>query len=82
MVSSAYLRLLRFLPAVLIPACASYSPAFLMMYSAYDACKINGASSVVWTLNPLYSKTKDFAFCFPEAMNRVTYLLEGGGSGG
>ena len=37
-VSSAYLRLLIFLPAILIPACASSSPAFLMMYSA---CKLN-----------------------------------------
>ena len=37
-VSSAYLRLLIFLLAVLIPACASSSPAFRMMYSAY---KIN-----------------------------------------
>ena len=34
-VSSAYLRFLIFLPAILSPACASYSPAFLMMYSAY-----------------------------------------------
>ena len=34
MVSSAYLRLLIFLLANLIPACASSSPAFLMMYSA------------------------------------------------
>jgi len=33
-VSSAYLRLLIFLLAVLIPACVSSSPAFLMMYSA------------------------------------------------
>ena len=33
-VSSAYLRLLIFLPALLIPACVSSSPAFLMMYSA------------------------------------------------
>ena len=33
-VSSAYPRLLIFLPAILIPACASPSPAFLMMYSA------------------------------------------------
>ena len=33
-VSSAYLRLLIFLPAMLIPACASSSPAFLMMYTA------------------------------------------------
>ena len=34
-VSSAYLRLLIFLPAILIPTYASSSPAFLMMYSAY-----------------------------------------------
>ena len=36
MVSSAYLKLLIFLLAVLIPACASSSPAFHMMYSAYE----------------------------------------------
>ena len=35
-VSSAYLRLLIFLATILIPACASSSPAFRMMYSAYD----------------------------------------------
>ena len=35
MVSCAYLRLLIFLPAILIPACASSSPAFLRMYYAY-----------------------------------------------
>jgi len=34
-VSPAYLRLLLFLPAILIPVCASSSPAFHMMYSAY-----------------------------------------------
>ena len=34
-VSSAYLRLFIVLPAILIPACASSSAAFLMMYSAY-----------------------------------------------
>ena len=33
-VSSAYLTLLILLPAILIPACASSSPVFLMMYSA------------------------------------------------
>ena len=38
-VSSAYLRLLVFLPAILIPACASSSPEFLMMYSAYKLNK-------------------------------------------
>ena len=37
-VSSAYLRLLIFLPAILIPACTSSSPAFLMMYSADKLC--------------------------------------------
>ena len=34
MISSAYLRLLIFLPAILIPACNSFSPAFHMMCSA------------------------------------------------
>ena len=38
-VSSVYLWLLIFLPAILIPACASSSPAFLMMYSAYNLNK-------------------------------------------
>jgi len=36
--SFAYLRFLTFLPAILIPACASSSPAFCMIYSA---CKLN-----------------------------------------
>ena len=34
-VSSAYLRLLVFLLAILIPTCASSSPAFLIIHSAY-----------------------------------------------
>src|SRR5574337_1158157 len=38
-VSSAYLKLLMFLPAILIPACVSSSPGFLMMYSAYKLNK-------------------------------------------
>ena len=38
-VSSAYLRSLIFLLAVLIPACASSSPVFLMMYPAYKLNK-------------------------------------------
>ena len=41
LVSSAYLRLLIFLPANLIPAYASSSPAFCIMYSA---CKLNKQS--------------------------------------
>ena len=39
-VSSAYLRLLIFLQATLIPACASSSPAFLVMYSSYKLNKL------------------------------------------
>ena len=46
-VSSAYLRLLIFLLAILIPACASSSPAFLLMYSAY---KLNKQSTSWETL--------------------------------
>ena len=38
-VSSAYLRLLIYLLAILIPACESSSPAFCMMYSAYKLNK-------------------------------------------
>ena len=38
-VSSAYLRLLTFLPAILILACASSIPAFHTMYSAYKLNK-------------------------------------------
>ena len=34
-VSSAYLRLLIFLPVILIPDCDSSSPAFCLVYSAY-----------------------------------------------
>ena len=33
------MKLLIFVPAILIPACASYSPVFLMMYSAYKLNK-------------------------------------------
>ena len=38
-VSSTYLKLLVFLPAILIPACVSSSPACHMMYSAYKLNK-------------------------------------------
>ena len=38
-VSSAYLRLLIFLLAILIPTCDSSSPAFCMTYSAYKLNK-------------------------------------------
>ena len=54
-VSSVYLRLLIFLLAILIPTCASSSPAFLLMYSAYKLNKQGDniqvskeAGQVVW----------------------------------
>ena len=46
-VSSEYLRLLIFLLAILIPACASSSPLFLMMYLAYKR-------QVRWSDIPIY----------------------------
>ena len=56
-VSSAYLRRLIFLPAFLIPACASSSPAFLMRHSA---CKLNNQGDNIqpWrTPFPIWNQT-------------------------
>ena len=39
-VSSSFLRLLILLPAILIPACASLTCAFLVMYSSYKLNKL------------------------------------------
>ena len=47
MVSFEYLRLLIFLPAILIPAFASSSPAFHMMYSVYQLNK-QGDNTQPW----------------------------------
>ena len=47
MVSSAYLKLLIFFLAILIPACVSYSRGFLMMCSAYKLNK-QGDSIQSW----------------------------------
>ena len=55
--SSAHLKLLIFLSAVLIPACASSSPAFLMMYSAYKLNK-QGDNIQPWhTLFPICNQS-------------------------
>ena len=53
----SYLRLLIFLSAILIPACASSRPVFLMMYSA---CKLNkqGDNIQLWcTLFPIWNQS-------------------------
>ena len=56
-VSSAYLRLLIFLPAVLIPACASSSPAFRMMCSAEKLNK-QGDNTQPWcTPFPIWNQS-------------------------
>ena len=56
-VSSVYLRLLIFLPANLFPACASSSPAFLMMYSAYKLNK-QGDNIQPWrTPSPIWNQS-------------------------
>ena len=56
-VSSAYLRLLIFLPAILIPTCGSSLLAFHMMYSA---CKLNKQDDNIqhWcTLFPIWNQS-------------------------
>ena len=56
-VSSAYLRLLIFLLAVLIPACASSSPVFLMMYSAYKLNKQSENTQPWHTPFPIWNQS-------------------------
>ena len=56
-VSSAYLRLLIFLLAILIPAYVSSSPAFLMMYSEYKLNK-QGDNIQPWcTTFPIWNQS-------------------------
>ena len=56
-VSSAYLRLLIFLPPILIPAYASSSPVFLMMYSAYKLNKQDDNIQPWWTPFPIWNQS-------------------------
>ena len=51
-VSSAYLKLLIFLPAMLIPACASFNPAFLLMYYAAAAAAAKSLQSCLTLWDP------------------------------
>ena len=53
MVSSAYLKLLILLLAILIPVCASSSPTFCMMYSAYKLNK-QGDKIQLWYTLPIW----------------------------
>ena len=56
-VSSVYLRLLIFLPAILIPACASSSLAFHMMYSAYKLNKQSDNTQPWRTPCPIWNQS-------------------------
>ena len=53
----AYLRLSIFLPAILIPACASSSPTFRMMYSAYRLNKQGDNIQPRCTLFPIRNQS-------------------------
>ena len=55
--SFAYLRLLIFLPAILIPAYASSSPAFRMMYSAYKLNKQGDNIQPWYTPFPIWNQS-------------------------
>ena len=56
-VSSAYLRSLIFLPAILISASASSSPAFPMMYSTYKLYKQGGNIKLLCTLFHIWNQS-------------------------
>ena len=84
-VSSAYLRLLIFLLAILIPACASSSPAFLMMYPAYQLNKQGTICSLAvllpnleWVHCSMYGSKCYFLTCIQvsqEAGNVLWYSI-------
>ena len=63
-VSPAYLRLLIFLLAVLIPACASSSLAFHMMYSEY---KLNKQGDNIQPWCPLFSSLEPVHCSMPSS---------------
>ena len=78
-VSSAYMRLLIFLLAILIPACASSSPAFHMIYSAY---KLNKQSDNIQTwCTPFPIRNQPIVLC-PDLTLDLHTDFSGGRSGG
>ena len=71
-VSSAYLKSLIFLPAILIPACASSSPAFLMIYSAY---KLNKQMTIYQYTALTYSFPDLEPVCFSMSSSNCCFLI-------
>ena len=56
-ISSAYLRLLTFVPAILIVACESPSPTFCMMYSTYELNMQGDNIQLYHTPFPIFNKS-------------------------
>ena len=56
-ISSAYLNLLIFLPAILIPTCASFSLAFHMIFSAYKLNKLGNSIQPWRTPFPIWNQS-------------------------
>ena len=56
-ISSAYLRLLIFLMAILIPACESSRPEFHMMFSTYELNKQEDNIQPCWTPFPILNQS-------------------------
>ena len=81
MVSSAYLRLLIFLPAILIPACASSSLAFHMMYSAYKLNK-QGKNIQPWCTSFLLWNQSLVSYPVLTVASYLHTDISGGRSGG
>ena len=81
-VSSVYLKLLIFLPAIFIPACALFSPAFHVMYSAYTLYltyiarwQYTALMSSVPNLEPVHCSMSSSNCCF---LNCIQFSQEPG----
>ena len=76
----AYLSCLMFLPAILIPACASSSPASFMMYSAYKLSK-QGDNIQPWhTPFPIWNQSVVLCPVLTLSPNLHTGFSRGGSS--
>ena len=77
-VSSAYLRLLIFFMAILIPVCTSSSPAFFMMHSAYKLNKQgDNIQPLMYSLltNSILTLSNSFNKNWKILINRMDYHI-------
>ena len=80
--SSAYLRLLIFLPAILIPAYSSSSLAFHMMYSAYKLNKQGDSSARTYSFPDLMIPSLLGFPCGPAAKEAACNVVDLGSTPG